>query len=137
MDFGSREWSTGGGVGQPPVLSLPFSQGVKAGPLVFTAGQAALDENGKLVGPNDIRAQTEQTLKNVRGVLKNLGASMKDVVKVTIWIKDYDDYAEMNEIYTQFFDAPRPPRSCVQSNMVPLLEDEFLVEIEAMAVVAE
>ncbi|MDE0799459.1 MAG: RidA family protein [Rhodospirillaceae bacterium] len=137
MDFGSREWSTGGGAGQPPVLDLPFSQGVKAGPLVFTAGQAALDENGKLVGVNDIRAQTEQTLKNIRGVLESLGASMKDVVKVTIWLKDYDDYAGMNEVYTQFFEAPRPPRSCVQSNMVPLLEDEFLVEIEAMAVVAE
>ncbi|MBT5239107.1 MAG: RidA family protein [Rhodospirillaceae bacterium] len=136
MDFGSREWMLGGGTGQPPAMPM-FSQGVKAGPLIFTAGHAAIDEKGQLVGANDIRVQTEQTLKNIGSVLENFGASFKDVVKVTIWITDYDNYAGMNEVYAKFFPEPRPPRACVNSKLVPLLGDEFLVEIEAMAVVAE
>ena len=137
MNFANREWALGGGSGEPQNLTPNFSQGVRAGPLVFTSGQAALNEHGKLVGANDIRAQTEKTLENIGGVLRSLGASYKDVVKVTVWLKDYDDYAGMNEVYVRFFDEPRPVRACVQSNLVPLLEDEFLVEIEAIAVVSD
>ena len=137
MNFASRDWSFGGGAGQPPAVSANFSQGVRAGPLVFTAGQAALNERGELVGANDIRAQTEKTLENIGGVLQSLGASFKDVVKVTVWLKDYDDYAAMNEVYARFFPEPRPPRACVRSDLVPMFKDEFLVEIEAIAVVAE
>lgn len=137
MNFANREWALGGGPGEPPELTPNFSQGVRVGPLVFTAGQAALNERGELVGANDIRAQTEKTMENIGGVLRSLGASFKDVVKVTVWLKDFDDYAGMNEVYARFFDEPRPPRACVQSNLVPLLKDDLLVEIEAIAVVAE
>ena len=62
---------------------------------------------------------------------------MKDVVKVTVWVKKFEDYAGMNEVYAQFFDEPRPVRACVRSDLVPMFEDEFLVEIEATAVVSE
>ena len=137
MTFASRDWSFGGGAGQPPAVPANFSQGVRAGPLVFTAGQAALNERGELVGANDIRTQTEKNLENIGGVLQSLGASFKDVVKVTVWLKDYDDYAAMNEVYARFFPEPRPPRACVRSDLVPMFKDEFLVEIEAIAVVAE
>ena len=137
MNFASRDWSFGGGAGQPPAVSANFSQGVRAGPLVFTAGQAILNERGELVGANDIRAQTEKTLENIGGVLESLGASFKEVVKVTVWLKDYDDYAAMNEVYARFIPEPRPPRACVRSDLAPMFKDEFLVEIEAIAVVAE
>ncbi len=137
MNLDDRQWLKGGGKGEPPAISKNFSNGVRVGALVFTAGQAALNEQGELVGAGDIRAQTEKTLENIRGVLTSLGASMKDVVKVTVWIKDYDDYAGMNEVYAKFFDEPRPVRACTKSDLVPMFDDEFLVEIEATAVVAE
>ena len=137
MSFENRQWLRGGGEGEPPCISPNFSNGVRVGPLVFTAGQAALNAAGELVGANDIRVQTAKTLENIRGVLEGLGASMKDVVKVTVWLKNFDDYAGMNEIYAQFFDDPRPVRACVRSDLVPMFADEFLIEIEATAVVSE
>jgi 2-iminobutanoate/2-iminopropanoate deaminase len=113
----------------------PFSQGVRAGAFVFTAGQGALDEKGQLVGPDDIALQTEQTLSNVRRVLASLGADWSDVVKVTIWLRSFDDYAEFNAVYRRMIPEPWPPRACVRADLVPLWDEELLVEIEAMAIV--
>ena len=69
--------------------------------------------------------------------MKSLGASYSDLVKTTVRIKDYDDYAGMNEVYATFFDEPRPPRATVKSNLVQIFADEFLVEIEATAIVSD
>ena len=110
----------------------PYSLGVRTGSLVFTAGQVAVDSERNIVGEGDIRAQTEQTLENVSAVLERCGATMRDVVKVTIWLRDFDDYAGMNEVYGRWFEEPEPVRACVRADLV---RPELLVEIEATAVV--
>lgn len=131
MKSSERQWVPGGQGGLPPAIA-PFTLGMRAGQMVFTAGQAALDENGKVVGVGDIRAQTRKTLENIGATLEQLGASFKDVVKVTIWLTDFRHYAGMNEVYGSFFPEPRPPRACVKADLV---WPELLVEIEAIAVI--
>jgi len=126
-----RQWVRGGEDGLPRVIG-PYSLGVRTGKLVFTAGQVAVDSERNIVGAGDIRAQTEQTLTNVRAVLERCGARIEDVVKVTIWLRDFDDYAGMNEVYGRWFEEPEPVRACVRADLV---QPQLLVEIEATAVV--
>ena len=120
------------GEGGTPPVKAPLSAAVRAGNLVWTAGQLAYDGNGDLVGEGDVRAQTEQTLRNVEHALRVAGATLDDVVKVTVWLTDTADFAAMNEIYRRWFDAPRPVRACVRAD---LMGQNLLVEIEATAVV--
>jgi 2-iminobutanoate/2-iminopropanoate deaminase len=126
-----RHWVRGGEDGLPRVIG-PYSLGVRAGRLVFTAGQVAVDSERNIIGPGDVRAQTEQTLNNVRSVLERCGAGMEDVVKVTVWLRDLNDFAGMNEVYGRWFGEPRPVRACVRAELV---QPQLLVEIEATAVV--
>lgn len=113
-----------------PVPKVPYSPGVRRGNMVFTAGQVGQDKDGKLAG-EDIRSQTRQTLRNVEAVLKEGGASLADVVKVTVFITDMANFGAMNEVYREFFPKDPPGRSTVQ---VALARPQFLVEIEAVAV---
>lgn len=116
-----------------PRAIAPFSQAVRVGPLVLTAGQASIDEDANVVGQGDIRAQTEQTLRNLAAALDRCGADLREVVKMTIWLRDFNDYAGMNEVYGRWFTPPEPVRACVRAELVfPTL----LVEMEATAVVA-
>lgn len=119
----------------PPTLSTPmaaYSQVVRKGNLVTTAGMVALDAQGKVVGEGDIAAQTRQTLENVRHALEAAGASLRDVVKTTIFITDFANWPAMNRVYSEYFNAAPPARSTVRADLVmPAL----LVEIEAIAVV--
>ncbi len=112
----------------------PYSLGVRTGALVFTAGMVPVDFERNIVGAGDIRAQTEQTLRNLNAVLERCGATLRDVVKVTIWLRDFADYAGMNEVYGRWFEEPRPVRACVRADLV---QPELLIEIEATAVVSE
>ena len=105
---------------------------MRVGQLVFTAGQASIDDQANVVGVGDIRTQTEQTLRNLRAALQACGASIRDVVKMTIWLRDFNDYAGMNEVYASWFEPPEPVRACVRSELV---FPELLVEMEAIAVV--
>ena len=89
---GERLWARPGEGGTAPAVA-PFSQGVRVGQLVFTAGQASIDAEAKVVAVGDVRAQTEQTLRNLRAALECCGAGIRDVVKMTIWLRDWDDYA--------------------------------------------
>jgi len=127
---GERLWVRSGEAGLPQVIA-PYSLGVRAGSLVFTAGQVPVDSERNIIGVGDIRAQTDQTLRNVSAVLERCGATMRDVVKVTIWLRDFDDYAGMNEVYARWFAEPEPVRACVRADLV---QPELLVEIEATAV---
>jgi 2-iminobutanoate/2-iminopropanoate deaminase len=120
------------GEGGTPQLKAPLSAAARAGNLVWTAGQLAYDENGDLVGEGDVAAQTEQTLRNVDAALRVAGATMADVVKVTVWLTDTANFAAMNEVYRRWFDEPRPVRACVRAD---LMGQDLLVEIEATAVV--
>ena len=120
------------GEGGTPPVKAPLSAAARAGNLVWTAGQLAYDENGDLVGDGDVAAQTEQTLRNVEAALRVAGATMTDVVKVTVWLTDTANFAAMNEVYRRWFDEPRPVRACVRAD---LMGQDLLVEIEATAVV--
>lgn len=113
-----------------PAAIGPYSQAIKLGNLVFTSGQIPIDPtSGQLVyGPVDI--QTHQVLKNLQAVLEAAGAGLDTVVKTTVFIKDMNDFAKVNEVYATFFTAAPPARSCVE---VARLPKDVLVEIEAIA----
>lgn len=116
-----------------PAAIGPYSQGitVTAQRLVFCSGQIALSpESGQLVAADDVRAQTEQVLANLRAVLAAAGAGPADVVKTTIFLTDLADFAVVNEIYGRCFTAAPPARSTVQ---VAALPRGARVEIEAIA----
>ncbi|HEY54277.1 MAG TPA: RidA family protein [Caldilineae bacterium] len=115
-----------------PAAVGPYSQAVKTANMVFTAGQIGLDpQTGKL--RNGLEAQTRQVLVNLEAVLHAAGASMAHIVKTTIFLTDMADFATVNAIYANAFDAAPPARSTVAVAALPL---GALVEIEAIAILA-
>ena len=108
----------------------PYSQAVKSNGLLFVSGQVAIDPRSNEFVPGDIRQQTERTLENLKGILEASGANLHHVVKTTVFLKDMNDFAAMNEVYGRFFTAAPPARSTVQ---VARLPKDALVEIEVIA----
>ena len=109
----------------------PYSQGVKANGFVFCSGQIpANPETGELV-TGSITDQTKQSLNNVKGVIEAAGSSMDKVVKVTVFLKDMNDFSEMNAEYAKWFSDKPPARAAVE---VARLPKDVGVEIEAIAV---
>jgi len=117
--------------GAPQAIG-PYSAGVKAKGLVFTAGQLGVDPDSGEFVPGGIQAQTRQALENVSAVLTSAGSSLERVVKTTVFLRDMDDFGAMNEVYAAFFPENHPARSAVQVARLPKDGD---VEIEAVAVV--
>ena len=116
-----------------PAAVGPYSQAVRVGDLVFTAGQVALDPaTGKLV-EGGIEEQTRQVLQNLAAVLEAAGSSLDKVVKTTVFLKDMGDFAAMNAVYAEFFPTDPPARSTVEVSALAL---GALVEIEAIGSVA-
>ncbi|MCH3964716.1 MAG: RidA family protein [Clostridium sp.] len=112
-----------------PAAVGPYSQAVKAGKLLFVSGQIPLDpETGELV-TGDVKAAAERSLENIGAILKKAGLSFKDVVKTTVFIKDINDFAAVNEVYAKYFKTDMPARSCVEVK----LPKDALVEIEVIA----
>jgi 2-iminobutanoate/2-iminopropanoate deaminase len=110
----------------------PYSQGIKVGNLVFTAGTGPFDlATGQLL-LGDIRKQTRQVLENIKTILEAAGARMQDVVKTTIFLTDLKDWAAMNEVYREYFVKDPPVRATVQ---VAGLWGGMAVEIEAIAII--
>jgi len=108
----------------------PYSQGIKANGFVFCSGQIpANPETGELV-TGTITEQTKQSLSNVKGVIEAAGSSMNKVVKVTVFLKDMNDFADMNAEYTKWFSDPAPARAAVE---VARLPKDVKIEIEAIA----
>jgi len=111
----------------------PYSQGIRAeGRLVFVSGQIPLDPMTGAFAGEDITAQTRQSLTNLKAVLAEAGAELKDVVKTTVFLQNMGDFAAMNEVYASFFTENCPARSAVE---VAALPKGALVEIEAIAVI--
>lgn len=110
----------------------PYSQAIKSGGFIFLSGQVALDaKTGELIG-GDIRQQTERTLNNIKAILEAAGANLHHVVKTTVFLKDLNDFAAMNEVYGRYFMSAPPARSTVQ---VARLPKDALVEIEVTAAI--
>ncbi len=114
--------------GAPPALG-PYSQGIKANGFVFTAGQLGLDPaTGKFV-EGDVTDQARRALLNLKAILEEAGSGLDKVVKVTVFLKDINDFKSVNEVYKSFFPAPFPARSAFAVAALPL---GGLVEIEAV-----
>src|SRR5947209_7101986 len=110
------------------VPAAPYSPVAASGDLVVTAGQVGFDESGQVVA-GGIREQTRQALRNLELCLAAAGCSLGDVVKVTAFLADLNDFDGYNDVYTAVVDAPYPARTSVQAGLPPGL----LVEIEATA----
>ena len=113
-----------------PAAIGPYSQAIQIGDLLFVSGQVPIDPDTGAVVEGDIQAQARQSLNNVKAILNAAGTNMGAVVKTTVFLADMNDFAAMNEVYAQFFQAPYPARSAVQ---VARLPKDVKVEIEAIA----
>lgn len=112
-----------------PAAIGPYSQAIKTGNLIFTSGQIPFTAEGKLVSA-DVKEQTLQSLQNLKNILEKAGTGMDNIIKCTVFISDMDQFAQVNEVYQQFFNEPYPARSCVE---VARLPKDVKVEIEAIA----
>ncbi len=112
-----------------PAAIGPYSQAIQAGDYLFTSGQIPFDASGALV-PGGVQEQAHQVFKNLQAVLAEAGASFKNVIKATVFMKDMNDFAAVNEVYAQYFDGDFPARSAVE---VARLPKDVMVEIEMIA----
>ena len=111
----------------------PYSQGVLVnGTFLYTAGQIPIDPATNTLVAGDIKVQTRQVLRNLEAILHAGGASPKSVIKTTVFLKDMNDFAAMNEVYAEVFGASAPARSAVE---VARLPRDVKIEIEAVALV--
>jgi 2-iminobutanoate/2-iminopropanoate deaminase len=108
----------------------PYSQAVKSNGFLFASGQVALDPRSNEFIGGDIRQQTARALENIKAVVEAAGSNLHHVVKTTVFLKDMNDFAAMNEAYGKYFTAAPPARSTVQ---VARLPKDALVEIEVIA----
>ena len=114
-----------------PAAIGPYSQAIKAGNLLFVSGQVPfVPATGEIV-EGDVKAQTAQSLKNLQAILKEAGADFSNVVKTTVFIKDMNEFAQVNEVYAEYFGENKPARACVE---VARLPKDVKVEIELIAV---
>jgi len=110
----------------------PYSQAIQAGGFLFLSGQIPIDpKTGELI-KGDIRQQTRQVLENMKGLLESEGLEMKDVVKVTVFLKDLGSFSQMNEVYATYFSSFPPARSTVE---VANLPRDAGIEVEAIALI--
>ena len=116
---------------QAPAAIGPYSQAIKAGNMLFVSGQIPVDPVTGEVVEATIQAQAARSLTNIQNILAQAGGSMDNVVKTTVFLKNMDDFVEMNRVYKTFFTTDCPARSAVQ---VAKLPKDVLVEIEAIAV---
>lgn len=108
----------------------PYSQGIKVGGLVFTAGQIPIDPATAKMVEGDIAAQTERVMQNLQAILEESGSSLSRVVKTTCFLANLDDFAAFNEVYGRYFSDNRPARSTVEVARLPA---GATVEVECVA----
>lgn len=112
-----------------PAAIGPYSQAIEVNGMIFTSGQIPVNPADGSI-PQGIEAQARQALTNVSNLLEAAGASMSDIVKTVVFIKDMNDFAKVNEVYAGFFESDFPARSCVE---VARLPKDVLIEVEAIA----
>jgi 2-iminobutanoate/2-iminopropanoate deaminase len=108
----------------------PYSQGIMADGFLFVSGQGAIDPTSSRLAGTDIETQTRQTLSNLKNIVEASGLTLRDVVRVSIYLKDIRDFKKMNQIYQSFFTEAPPARTTVQAEL-PM--SEMLIEIDAVA----
>ena len=115
-----------------PAAIGPYSQAIKAGNTLYISGQIPFVPETMQVVSEDIKEQTKQCLENLKAILEEAGMSLNDVVKTSVFIKDMNEFAAINEVYASYFTDNKPARACVE---VARLPRDVRVEIEAVAVV--
>jgi 2-iminobutanoate/2-iminopropanoate deaminase len=108
----------------------PYSQAIRANGFVFVSGQVSIDPVTNTLVLGDVGAQTERVLQNLSGILKAAGTSLQKVVRATVFLKNMNDFASMNEVYGKHFSSQPPARSTVE---VARLPKDVLVEIDVIA----
>lgn len=115
-----------------PAAIGPYSQGVKAENIIYTSGQLPIDPITGELCTNDIKKATILCLENVRAILESAHANVEDIVKVTVFVTDMNDFATINEAYAEFFKEHKPARSLIQVAALPKAAN---IEIEAIAII--
>jgi len=115
-----------------PAAIGPYSQAIKVGNMLFTAGQIAINPKTSQVEETTIEGQTKQVLLNLKAILEAGGSSLNKVAKTTVFLKNMNDFVAMNGVYAEFFTDAPPARSSIE---VARLPKDVLVEIECIALV--
>lgn len=113
-----------------PQNDAPYSQAILTKDLLFVSGQGPADPDTGVQVEGGVEAQTEQTLENLQSIVESAGGSLDDIVKVTVYLGDMDDYDALNGVYGQYFDSEPPARVCIEAGRLP---GDIDVEIEAFA----
>lgn len=114
-----------------PAAVGPYSQAIKKGNFIFVSGQIPFNPDTMELVSEDVEEQAEQSLKNVKAILEEAGASLNDVVKARVYLDDMNQFGKVNEVYAKFFSDNLPARACVE---VARLPKDVKVEIEVTAV---
>ncbi len=110
----------------------PYSHAVKTGNLIYTSGQVGISPASNTFAGEDIKSQAHQALKNIKSIVEEAGSDMEHVIKVTVFLKDLNDFVVVNDVYKDYFPTLKPARSTVQ---VARLPKDALIEIECVAAV--
>jgi 2-iminobutanoate/2-iminopropanoate deaminase len=113
-----------------PANGAVASQALRAGGFVFTAGIMPLDPKSGSLAPGGVAAQTHQAMRNLRALLAAAGSSLDRLVQVTVYLRDWADFAEMNAVYVSYLEPPYPARACVEASHIG---DDAALEIVAIA----
>ena len=117
-----------------PAAIGPYSQAIQVGNLVYTSGQIPIDPATGMIVKGGIKEQALQSLTNVKAILEEVGLTMSNVLKTTVFMADMGDFADMNSVYAEFFTEPYPARSAVAVKTLPkgaLVEIEVIAEVKA------
>jgi 2-iminobutanoate/2-iminopropanoate deaminase len=109
----------------------PYSQAIRTGNLLFLSGQISINPENNEFMDGDIEIQTKQVLENIKAILEAGGSSLKNVVKVTIFLRNIEDFALVNKIYSKYFEDSLPARACVEVSNLP---KNAKIEIDAIAI---
>lgn len=108
----------------------PYSQGIIVGDFVYTSGQIPINPKTGIM-ETDIKLATKQSMENIKAILEEVGTSLENVIKTTIFLKDLNDFNVVNEVYATYFKENNPARSCVEVSKLP---KDAVIEIEAIAI---
>jgi len=115
-----------------PAAVGPYSQAIKKGNMIFVSGQIPFDPETMELVSDDIKEQTEQSLKNVKAILAAAGATLDNVVKTRIYLDDMEQFCNVNEVYARFFNSKLPARVCMEVSRLP---KDVKIEVEVTAIV--